>query len=438
MRRGCTVLAVVLLGAGCQRDPEPLAGGKPLSHWKHEATQVSWMSFWNSEKDTRRREAFRRLVEIGEPAVPTLLELLKLNSAPVSGDAFNALTGLGPRAAGAVPELIQLLNDERLELRIRAAWTLGSIGPDAQPAVPSLTRLLQHPDSRLREVAARSLASIGGAADDVLDRARGSADPRQRAASMRGAASQAMDSASRREIASAGLADPDPAVRRNAVGLLLTSPRGDAEAMTEPLVEALNDGDSLVRRHARQVLAMYLQRGFATPRLLATVLKRGSADARANVAWHAGNGVAFPHRPDAAPLNPVVEDALLGALTDSDPRVRVYAARALAYGQGSPRARAIARLRQEVSQAEPILRVRAARVLWDVSHRVADVRPAYEAGLADTARWNRVETISAIMELGDDAKIFEPHLERLSSDPSPEVRDRAAKALYAIRLPATR
>src|SRR5688572_12690980 len=86
MRRPLTLLAVILLAAACQRD-EPMAGEKPLSYWKKEATQVSFMSFWNSDKDYRRKGAFRRRPEIGEPAVPALVDLFREHDIPVTNTA---------------------------------------------------------------------------------------------------------------------------------------------------------------------------------------------------------------------------------------------------------------------------------------------------------------------------------------------------------------
>ena len=433
MKRPLAALVLALTAAACQRD-EPMAGGKPLSYWKKEATQVSWMSFWNSTKDERRREAFRRLSEIGEPAVPTLVDLLRHNRIPVSGDAFNALANLGPRAAGAVPELLEMLNGDQPELRRRAAWILGTIGPAAEPAVPSLTPLLRHPDPRLRQVAAQALGQIGGSGLAALERARTSDDVRQREASMRGMSARPLDPASRRDLVGAGLADPSPAVRLRAVNLLMPVRREEAEALADYLVRALNDSDPRVNQAAHTVLTVYLQHGGATPRLLAAVLKGGDAPARADAAWRLGNGASEPSRPGSVPSEPAVVDALLAALNDAEPKVRIYAGRALAYGSGHPSEQGIQRLRRDMPNVEPILGVRAARVLWGVAHDAAEVRPAYEAGLADPEMWHRVETISAIGDMGKDAETFVTHLERLLHDPESIVRDRAGKALYAIRL----
>lgn len=432
MKRRLILFLIALIPAACQRD-EPMAGGKPLSFWKQEATQVSLMTFWNSDKDTRRRIAFRRLTEIGEPAVPALVDLMEEHGTPVRGDAFNALANLGPRAASAVPELLEMLKGDEPELRYNAAWLLGTVGPAAESAVPSLTPLLQHPNQRLRDVAARALGQIGGSGHLALEGAQTSADVRQRAASMAGMAASPLNPASRRAIVAAGLSDSSAEVRQRAVELLRTVGREEGEALAPYLVRALNDPDPAVNRTAHTVLTGYLQHNVASPRLLAVVLEGGDAAARADVAWRLGYQASERRQVTSAPSDPEVVDALLGALSDPDPKIRIYAGRALAHEEGAPRAKGIQQLRRDLRNVEPIIAVRAARILWEVAHDLAEVTPVYEAGLADPGKWNRVETISAIADLGKEAKTFESQLEGLLNDSDPEVRDRAGKILSSIR-----
>jgi HEAT repeat protein len=415
-----------------------MAGAKPLSYWKKEATQVSFMSFWNSDKNYRRHEAFRRLAEIGEPAVPALVDLFRENGTPVTNDASNALANLGPRAAGAVPELIEILNDNNPDLQSRAAWILSRIGPPAVSAVPSLTRLLQHPNPRLREAAAQALAGIGGPGHVALERARASDDVRRREAALHGMAARPLDPTSRRNVIAAALADSSPDVRLRGIELLMTVKGVEAEVLAEYLVKALNDSDPRVNKAAHTVLTVYLQQGGATPGLVAAVLKGGDAEARASAAWDLGNRASEHRWRGSAPNDPAVVGALLGALNDAEPKVRIYAGRALAYGDGPPSERGIRSLRKDMRTVEPLLAIHAARVLWAVARNVAEVRPAYEAGLADPAKWTRVATISAVADMGKDAETFVPDLERLLHDPEPEVRDRAHKILYAIRLRRSR
>jgi HEAT repeat protein len=431
MTRPSTALVLALLAAACHRD-EPMAGGKPLSYWKKEATQVSLFSFWNSDKNYRRHEAFRRLTEMGEPAVPTLVDLFRENDTPVTSDASNALATLGPRAAGAVPELLEILDENNPALQSRAAWILSRIGRPAEAAVPSLTRLLQHPNPRLREAVAQALAGIGGSGHVALERARTSDDARRREAAVHGMTAHPLDPTSRRDIVAAAIADSSASVRLRGVELLMTVRGVEAEALVEYLVKVLNDPDPRVNHAAHSTLTGYLQHGGATPRLLAAVLEGGDAESRANAAWELGNRSNEHRWRGAAPNDPAAVDALLGALSDADPKVRIYAGRALAYGDGPPSERGLRSLRRDMPAVEPLLGVHAARVLWAIARNVAEVKPAYVAGLADPAKWTRVATISAIADMGKDGETFVPHLERLLDDPDPEVRDRAEKILYAI------
>lgn len=431
MKPRVTLILVALIAAACQRH-EPMAGGKPLSHWKKEATQVSWFSFWNSEKDERRHMAFRRLSEIGEPAIPALVDLAREHDGPVRSGALDVLATMGPRAASAIPELIEMLNGGSTDVRLHVAWSLGRIGPAAESAVPSLTPLLQHPDPQLRYAAAQALAQIGGSGHAALEETRTQGDVRQRAASLRGMAARSLDAASRREIIAAGLADSSADVRLRAVELLMALRGEEREALGPFLMKALNDPDSAVNRSAHTVLGVYMQNNGASPRLLAAVLEGGDADARADAAWHLGHAMRERRHRTSGPSDPAVVDALLAALNDPDPKVRIYAGRALAHEDGAAGAKGIQRLRRDMRHVEPILGVRAARVLWEVARDLEEVKPIYEAGLSDSGKWNRIETISAIADLGEDADSFTSQLESLLNDPDPEVRDRAAKILHMI------
>ena len=433
MRLYALLFSLTLLSAACKNADEPTAGGKPLSFWKKEARQVSLMTFWNSDRDERRREAFRRLSEIGEPAVPALVELFEENGGPVSGDAFNALTNLGPRAASAVPRMRHLLTSENKDLQQRAAWVLGTIGPAAESAVPDLVRMMRLPDARLRQIGAQSLGKIGGAGHVALERALAAGDPSSREAGMSGMGVRPLDLESRRLLITKGLADQNPLVRMKTINLFFPVKRDDAEAIVQDLLRALDDSDPQVKRAAHGVLTAYLQGHRATPRFLAAILTSRDHTARADAAWR----LADTETPgDGTQRDSIVDHALVAALSDPESKVRVYAARALLTAGGARSTRAARVLRQETASLEPILRVRAARALWDMDQLTSDVRDAYRAGLGDPEKWNRVETISAIGHMGVEGRTFIPELERLLQDPDPEVRDRAKKILYHIRLQA--
>lgn len=428
MRRSVLALMLVL-AAACFRGDEPMAGGKPLSHWKKEATKVSFFSFLNSEKDERRRVAFRRLSEIGERAVPALVDLLKHRNISVSSDAFNALANLGPRAERAVPAMEQMLHSEKSTDRSTGAWILGTIGPAAERAVPSLTRLLSDPNEKVRQVAAQALGQIGGEGRSALERARTSDDPVLREGGVGGASGSDMTPDERRRHVASGSSDVEPKVRLRALDLLMTAPRAEVEPLAPYLVRALNDANAEVKNAAHRVFTAYLQQQRSTPALLAAVLKGGDAESRVDAAWHLGFPRAAPNGAGFSPDDREVIDALYGALESDDVRLRIYAARALAAGEGDTRARGLSALRQNIPNAEPIIAVRGARVLWLADRDPSEVTAVYERGLQDPGKWNRVETVSAILEMGKEADAFRSHFEHLKSDPDPDVRDRAEKAI---------
>ncbi|MGH7694854.1 MAG: HEAT repeat domain-containing protein, partial [Gemmatimonadaceae bacterium] len=341
---------------------------------------------------------------------------------------------LGPRAASAVSDMIELLHNENVTLRSRAAWILGTIGAPAESAVPSLAPLLKDPNVKVRQAAAQALGQIGGDGLATLEQARVSNNVTLREASMRGMAASEMSADERRTYIAGALGDPDAAVRLRALDLLMTAKQDEAEALAKYLVKALHDSDPQVKNAAHTVFNVYLQHNRATPALLATVLTDGDAESRADAAWHLGNPWSAPFGPAYAPNDGAVIDALTAALNADDAKVRIYAGRALALGEGTAREQGLRALRRELPNAEPILAVRAARILWAASRDAAEVTPVYERGLQDSEKWNRVETISAILELGQAAETFKPHFERLVNDPDPEVRDRAEKALYWLKV----
>jgi len=112
--------------------------------------------------------AVRQLVEMGEPAVPALIEALKDPEARVRNAAASALWGLGPKARSAVPTLAAALADSDDGVRLGAVMALESVGPDAAAAVPALSRAVRDRDGNVRLWAAKALAKIGPPARSAL------------------------------------------------------------------------------------------------------------------------------------------------------------------------------------------------------------------------------------------------------------------------------
>jgi HEAT repeat protein len=71
--------------------------------------------------------AARALANIGEAAVPGLIECLETPIPAVRTEAARALREIGPAAKAAVPALEKALNDENAEVRSAAAQALKDI-----------------------------------------------------------------------------------------------------------------------------------------------------------------------------------------------------------------------------------------------------------------------------------------------------------------------
>ena len=114
--------------------------------------------FRNQQK-TLRREAAIALKEVGDSAIPYLIDALEDGQTEVCFYAAMALGGVGPLASEAVPYLIQVLKDQ--DVRAIAAWALGQIGPNAEDAVPDLIEALGDSKFIIRNVSAEALGRIG-------------------------------------------------------------------------------------------------------------------------------------------------------------------------------------------------------------------------------------------------------------------------------------
>ncbi|AFZ22543.1 PBS lyase HEAT-like repeat protein,HEAT repeat protein [Cylindrospermum stagnale PCC 7417] len=104
------------------------------------------------------------LVNIGSPAVPSLIEALKNQDHNLRWHAASILGDLGAEAAPAVPALTAALQDEDGQVRLYATLALGNIGTAAKAAVPSLIAALQDKEQYVRIYVPSALRKIGAEA----------------------------------------------------------------------------------------------------------------------------------------------------------------------------------------------------------------------------------------------------------------------------------
>src|SRR6187455_2619200 len=157
--------------------------------------------FLAADDEDLHQQTFEIIRQIGTPAIPLLVELLRheevsfrrfaadasIDLAPdtesiqlalrralrdedaiVAGDAARALGALGKKAGPSVGALVNTLSHEDPYVRVYAAEALASIGPSAASATNVLARALGDPVAGVRWAACEALASIGPAAQSAV------------------------------------------------------------------------------------------------------------------------------------------------------------------------------------------------------------------------------------------------------------------------------
>ncbi|HKR21146.1 MAG TPA: HEAT repeat domain-containing protein, partial [Pyrinomonadaceae bacterium] len=172
--------------------------------------------FLNTDNDALHEETFEIIRQIGPPAIPLMLELLRHKQVSFRRFAADAFIDLAPDSVSVQPALRRALRDDDSMVAADAARALGALRDKASPSVRALVNALSHEEPHVRIYAAEALASIG---------------PKAVAAT--------------KDLARA-LSDPTPGVRWAAGEALGTIGPG-AESAVPQLIEALKDQFLYVR-----------------------------------------------------------------------------------------------------------------------------------------------------------------------------------------------
>ncbi|MEO2049316.1 MAG: HEAT repeat domain-containing protein [Pirellulales bacterium] len=200
-------------------------------------------------------------------------------------DAARTLSQMGDRAQPAVAELAKALDDKDRQVCSHTLAALGQLGPRAEAAIPSLIEALQSSNAQMRYRAAYGLGQMGPVVVPALIKALQS------------------DSVPQRLGAAQALAILGP----------------DSSAAMDVLIGALTDAEVKVRDEAARALG---RTGTQSVRRLLDTLPMEEP-----------NGICGALRvfeivgPEAEAAIPTI----LKFVNDNDPRVRIGAARALAY-----------------------------------------------------------------------------------------------------------
>ena len=108
--------------------------------------------------------AIDALEEIGESAMPALIQALKSSDKSVRCGAASVLGKIRPVSHDIVTALIESLKDESEDVSHSAGYALGHIGLPASLAIPALIEALGHKSPKVREGAGWALGHMGPAA----------------------------------------------------------------------------------------------------------------------------------------------------------------------------------------------------------------------------------------------------------------------------------
>jgi HEAT repeat protein len=408
--------------------------------------------------------ALHTLADMGDDAVPVLIEALKVpgarywaavalaeigaEAAPAAGQlttlakegepeermqAMLALAAIGPPAVSAAPVLVEALSSNDGSLRFAAVFALGSLRAEAADAV--LHKAADDPDDFLAEVATWALAKIHP--DDVEIREQAlkklragltSELPKVRAASTSGLSDLAtlVDAAERRDLAAdfiRMLSDPEPSVGARGGAALI---RLGSDAV-EPLSGQLANPD--LREAALEILASIGADAVQAVDQITAAL----SDDEAFVRGEAAIALAAIGPPASAAV-PALQKILADDTEDSGTR---YSA-AYALGRiGSAAAPAMNTLRTLSDSADELMATVAVWAALKIEPGNIEffetAMPRLRKALRAESDLARLEAAVALGEIGPHAKAAIPILEIVEEDdPVRAVRAAAAEALQKI------
>jgi HEAT repeat protein len=92
----------------------------------------------NTSDALTQPDVVRAIEEMGENAVPPLIEAMNQGNTRLRHQAIEILGRIGNDAHTATPHLIEALTDSEAQIRRNAAWALGRVGEEANDSIPSL------------------------------------------------------------------------------------------------------------------------------------------------------------------------------------------------------------------------------------------------------------------------------------------------------------
>lgn len=117
--------------------------------------------FLKSDNEELHEQTFEIIRQIGPPAIPLMVQLLRHSRVSFRRFAADAFIDLAPDTESIQRSLMRALRDEDSMVAADAARALGALGTRASPSVRPLVKALSHDEPHVRIYAAEALASIG-------------------------------------------------------------------------------------------------------------------------------------------------------------------------------------------------------------------------------------------------------------------------------------
>ena len=386
------------------------------------------------------RNPLGEIENLGEEAVPRLVEALAYEEAPIRrmaacalgclysphGDPF-CLAAAVPRLermlrvdpdslarlyaaealwtiredAAAIQVLVGGLRDSQAEARRCAATMLGVVGPDASQALEPLIEALADSDVVVRRYAAEDLAAFGPAAADALPNLE-------------------------------SLLGEDQWTQVVGAEAILKIAPSRAEEISPVLSEALHSRSSRIRYRATQALGELPCSDPYAVSELADALDDEDEVVRTGAIWALGQ-MGPAARPAISALTAILQG---NGMDGGDLLIRGMAASAL--GEIGPEAREAAPDLIECldesgdGPAATRLRLQVARAIWRIEHEPGFLVSVGMEALGDP-KWSlRRLAAQWLGDLGPAARAVIPCLERALQDRHPSVRRHAASSLEKI------
>lgn len=338
------------------------------------------------------------LQEIGKPAVPTLIRLLRSESERVRWWAAEGLGGIAPDAADALPSLVVALSDADPDVPDAASRAIGRFGPAAAPAVLDLTKVTN--DGRLTaSQLAVAVVNIGPKAKETMP------------------------------LLIAGLATGDESARSRIVGAICAVGAED-EATVDVVLGVINNGR--VRR-AWAIDGFAHLKGPAAKKaipILQEALQEGDDYMRQVAAETLGQmgssaNAALPQLQDAA--------------GDKRFNVRLQAALSLwrLTGETGPmKAAVISAFREKIAENDyntAYRRREAVQAVREMGESAAPLIPALTSAMKGSDDNMQIELAGVLCNIGRPARAAVPALTEMAKETDWPVRKAALDALKRLR-----